>query len=272
MHCNYNLKDVYDIIIVAGQSNAEGLGIGLVHEEYEINENILCMTSDVSDIMDGDNRIITYPDKFLMVNIAKERTTENGKTGDFALTFASEYIRNDFLTNGRKILIIKAALGGTGFYRKQWGKGCPVETRMHEMIEYALSLNEKNRIVAFLWHQGEHDAFEGNAPDNYEKQLRELMETVRKRYHCEDVPFIAGDFCNEWKSKNIEICVPIVNKIKEVFSNEKYGFVETSDLLSNNQKMGNGDDIHFCRESLNILGRRYFQEYCKILGLRTMYK
>lgn len=267
MNNSYNCSDVYDIIIVAGQSNAEGFGIGPVDKEYEVDDNILCMTSEVSDVMDGDERIITYPNKTLAINVAKERITEKGKTGNLGLIFAKEYMKYNLLANGRKILIIKAALGGTGFYRKQWGEGCPVEKRMHEMIEYALSLNEENKIVAFLWHQGEHDAFEGTAPENYKKELYRLMNLVRAKYHCVDVPFVAGDFCNEWKSKNMETCEPIVNKIREVFSSEKYGFVETTDLLSNNQKSSNGDDIHFCRESLYILGRRYFQEYCKILGI-----
>ena len=42
------------------------------------------------------------------------------------------------------------------------------------------------------------------------------------------------------------------------------GFVETSDLLSNNQKTQNNDDIHFCRESLHILGHRYYDAFEKI--------
>ena len=42
-------------------------------------------------------------------------------------------------------------------------------------------------------------------------------------------------------------------------------FVETADLLSNNQKTSNGDDIHFCRESLYILGRRYYEAFEKLI-------
>ena len=265
--CNDEYNCIYDIIVSAGQSNAEGTGHGPVSEEYRINEDILYLSGEVSDVMDGDDRIITYPNKTLTIDVAKERITEKGETGDFALSFAEAYVRNNLLVEGRKILIVRAALGGTGFQRKQWGEGGPLEERMHEMIEYALSLNEKNRVVAFLWHQGEHDAFEGNHPDNYEKQLTLFLNTVREKYSCKNVPFIAGDFCNEWKNKNLEQCIPIVDKIRRVFSREKYGFVETSDLLSNNQKTGNGDDIHFCREALHTLGKRYFEEYCNILGI-----
>lgn len=257
----------YDIIILAGQSNAEGEGRGPVQEEHKVNPDIMQLRTNLSDVMEGDNRIITYPDKTLYVEEAKERDTKEGIKGNFALTFAEEYVKCGMLSKGRKVLIVKAALAGTGFQKKQWGEGCPVEERMHEMIQYALELHPENRIVAFLWHQGEHDAFEGNAPDNYERQLRRLMDRVQNRYDCGNVPFIAGDFCREWKSQNLDICTPILERIQKVFSGEKRGFVETSDLLSNNEKISNGDVIHFCREDLKKLGKRYFEKYCEILGI-----
>ena len=64
------------------------------------------------------------------------------------------------IKEGRKVLIVKTAIGGTGFMRNHWGKGCPMTERAFKMIDYSLSLEENSRIVAVLWHQGEHDAFE----------------------------------------------------------------------------------------------------------------
>ena len=136
---------------------------------------------------------------------------------------------------------------------------------MFELVDYALSLNPENRIVGMLWHQGEHDAFEGNPPDVFEKQLKALITDVKNRYGLPSLPFVSGDFVNDWKSKNIEICAPIVEKIKAVTASEGGLFVETSDLPSNDQKLGNNDDIHFCRESLHILGKRYFDAYSAII-------
>ena len=257
-----NEKLAFDIIIQAGQSNAEGCGIGPVTEEYVPNDKIYCLTGKVSDqILSETERIITYPDKTLTLDIGQERGTDEQKIGELAFTFADAYVKSGLLAEGRKVLILRTALGGTGFKREQWGFGCPVEERMHEIIAYALEMNPENRIVAFLWHQGESDAVEGNTSENYEKQLTAFVENVREKYDCKDIPFIAGDFCNEWKTKNIEICEPIVNVLRKVFSGEKAAFVETSDLLSNNQKTGNGDDIHFCRESLHIMGKRYFESF-----------
>ena len=41
-------------------------------------------------------------------------------------------------------------------------------------------------------------------------------------------------------------------------------YIETADLRSNNQKTGDGDEIHFCREDLQELGRRYFAAYTQL--------
>lgn len=253
--------DKYDIIILGGQSNAEGCGIGPVDKEYEPNSDILYLEAEKTVVVNPEGMHITYKKEPFIIKEAEERLSDDGLLlGDLSLTFAKQYINNGLLHDGRKLLIIRAAIGGTGFKKRQWGLNDKVYLKMLEMTDYALSLNSENKIVAFLWHQGEHDAFEGNAPENYKRQLNSLLAGVRSRYG--EIPFIAGDFVHEWKSKNVSICEPIIKAINEVVAqNNKCGFVETADLPSNNQKIGNGDDIHFCRQSLYVLGERYFEMY-----------
>ena len=53
---------------------------------------------------------------------------------------------------------------------------------------------------------------------------------------------------------------------KVIAENPNCAFIETDTLSSNDEIFHNGDDIHFCRESLHILGRRYFAEYNRIIG------
>ena len=91
-----------------------------------------------------------------------------------------------------------------------------------------------------------------------------MLQSVRARYGV--MPFVAGDFVYDWKDKNIQICEPIIQVIRNVVKEtEKSGFVETDGLLSNDQKIGNKDELHFCRESLYELGRRYFKEFSKVI-------
>ena len=256
-------NEKYDIIIQGGQSNAEGSGIGPVTQEFSPNSNILYLEAKKSVDLVEEGLRIEYFDEPFIIEEAKERVSQDKIIGDFALTFAEDYIKNNRLELGRKLLIIRGAIGGTGFYKGHWGLQDKVYLKLLEMIDYALKLNPENRIVAFLWHQGEHDAFEGNPAENYYKQLTDMLKGVRSRYGT--MPFIAGDFVNDWKSKNLASCEPIVDVIRRVVAeNTRSGFVETSDLLSNNQKTQNGDELHFCRESLYELGRRYYKAFSNI--------
>jgi hypothetical protein len=204
--------------------------------------------------------LIFYADKPLQIVPAQERMVDGEITGDFSLTFAEMYKKAGLLEEDRQLLIVRAAIGGTGFMRKQWGLGNLLHNKLVEMTDYALSLGEDCRVVGFLWHQGEHDAFEKNDPNVFEGQLSTMLTSVRARYG--EMPVIAGDFVREWKQKNIELCEPIIEKIKKVLKEIGVSaFVETGDLPSNNEKTGNGDDIHFCRDSLRILGERYFEKF-----------
>lgn len=250
-----------DIIIQAGQSNAEGMGVGTVENEFVPSSRIYALTAEKTVQHLPENLIITYADKPFCIQPAEERIENGKKVADFSLSFARLYEKN-YLEADRDILIIRAAVGGAGFQKGQWTKDGILYLKMLEMIDYARSLNPENRLVAFLWHQGEHDAFEGNLPERFERQLKNMIVSVRNRYHAQNLPFVTGDFVSEWKNKNLSSCTPIVEKIKKVTTEIGNGaFIETADLLSNNQSTGNGDDIHFCRAAQYELGERYFRAF-----------
>lgn len=250
----------YDIIIQAGQSNAEGTGVGEMENPYIPNDKVYYLTAKKKVAHTPERVVIEFFDEPFVLEVAQERGAGASRVGDFSLYFARDYIEKGFLRDGRKLLIIRAGVGGTGFKKGNWGVNALLYNKLIEMTDYALSLGSENRVVAFLWHQGEHDAFEKNEPKIFETQLFEMVSEIRKRYG--NMPFIAGDFVREWKQKYIELCAPIVEKMKTVVERlQNAGFVETEDLLSNNEKTGNGDDIHFCRDALRILGERYLEEY-----------
>ena len=250
----------FDIIIQAGQSNAEGYGLGAVEKEYIPTDKVWLLDAPKRVTALPDRMDVVYFDEPFILKIADEEVGENGKIGNFGLTFAEEYNKAGLLQEGRAVLIIRAGVGGTGFWRKEWGVGSLLYNKLVELVDYALSLDGDNRVVGLLWHQGEHDSVACNPPENFAASLKEQMLSLRARYG--NMPIVAGDFVNDWKSKNLALCEPIVQKIKEVIAECGRGaFVETADLLSNDQKTGNGDDIHFCRESQHILGRRFFEAY-----------
>ena len=261
--------DCYDIFIQAGQSNAEGTGYGPVTQAYLPDERI-CYLDVVKTVSEQNGRIhVEYADTPFSIKMADEQDRVindiERRVGDFSLTFAKAYINAGMLKQGRKVLIIRTAVGGTGFQRKHWGVDDDLYLKMLQMTDYALSLNPENQLKGVLWHQGEHDAFEGNTPENYRNQLTALVKSVKERYNQPDLPFICGEFAREWKAENIEICEPILQVIKEVAQAQGGRFVETGDLPTNHEATGSDDNIHFCRESLHILGQRYFEAYEDIL-------
>lgn len=259
-----------DIIIIAGQSNAEGNGLGYCGKEI-INPDILQLQELSMNFSEDYSEIFCENEYY--ISVAKESVSAYIKKADISETFANDYIKAGYLQENRKILIVKAAVGGSGFARKQWGVHSGLYKRLLDMTNYALGLNPENRIVAFLWHQGEHDAFENaslSARERYEfyySKLSEMLKDFTARYDKQDFPIICGEFCNEWADKNKVACDAVEKATKDFCSESKrYGFVSSEGLLSNNQKIKNGDDIHFCRASIYDLAERYFSEFQKIKG------
>ena len=183
------------------------------------------------------------------------------------MTFAEEYVKAGYLQKGRKLLIIRTAVGATCFAKKDWGIGGRLYVKLMEMLDYALSLNKNNKIVAFLWHQGESDALDHYDPEQYVKDLKAMIAHFRETYNAQTVPFLSGDFVRHWCElpENREMCDPIRAVCKQVAEETEYGaYIETDGLKSNGQEWGANDYLHFSRESLHILGRRYFDAYKKI--------
>lgn len=252
----------YDIILQAGQSNADGYGHGPAEHPYIPDPRVLYLTA--GDPQAGEY----YPKGEYEIRIAAERPDPDRPgdiLGDFSLGFAQKYVEEGFLAPDRKLLIVRAAVGGTGFLKHYWAVGDPLYERMLRMTDYALSLNPHNRLVGFLWHQGEHEAAFLNDPQRYHDQLLEVIESVKTRYGNRDLPFVCGGFCDQWAQENQPACDQIMAVIRSVAEEAGGLYVETADLRSNDQKTGDGDTIHFCREDLQELGRRYFAGFKKLV-------
>lgn len=264
----------YDIIILAGQSNAEGTGLGDVKQEFVPDERIHSLSDQAIYRFEKDENgkdYLYFKAGEYCVDLLKERVSEGKTYASLAPTFAKKYIEDNKLEKDRKLLVITAGVGGTGFYRPEWGVGNVLFNRLVDLTKAALSLNSENRIVAFLWHQGEHDAYEGREYSYLKKRrchyynLRYQTQTFFDIFNIK-VPFIAGKFCQEWYVKEIGDNISILNAIEDVVADLGGEIVETEDLLSNNQILNNGDDVHFCRQSQYILGERYYEAYKKCLN------
>ena len=264
----------YDIIILAGQSNAEGIGAGDEAMAFQENERImeLCDLQPLAFVPGPDGKDVLSVKKpwDLCLRTAREVGSPIVHAS-FGLYFAEEYVRRGYLAEGRKVLLIRSGVGGTGFSRPEWGKGNVLEERLYDMIDHALKQAD-SKIVAFLWHQGEHDAFENAqfTPDErqayYREKLGDFLARTRARYDIAKVPFIAGEFVHEWWDQNVESCNAILRATRDVCEADGYAGVASSfGLQSNNERHGNKDVIHFCRYACKELALRYFDIFENIL-------
>lgn len=267
-----------DIVILAGQSNAAGCGLGNTEDPFTPDPYIMRLYDPqplpMAEQSNGFEKVaVEYPWKFCL-DVADEELCGDVKRANFGDYFAREYKRRGLLGKGRKILVIRAACGSTGFCSGHWGLTDSLFRRMLDMTDIALSLNDKNRLVALLWHQGEDDAVYSVGTDKekrekiYYRNFRNLVDTFRARYGAFDLPVIAGGFSSEWMKLNAyhkEGAETVIAATKRVLNDVGNGaFADASDLKSNHEETGAIDYIHFSRNSLRILGGRYFGEYLKI--------
>lgn len=242
-------NEQFDIIIQAGQSNSDGTGFGPVEAPWIPTEDVWYLNFD------------------LTMSVAREMVNGNEIQSNYSLSFAREYLNKGRLAEGRKLLILRTSIGGTGFLDHRWGMTDDLYLHMMEMIRTALALNEGNRLVAFLWHQGETDAICGADFDTHYNNLMGLIKSVREEFNVPRIPFVAGDFVQHWKKDNWDICVPVVDAIRAVCRDCGNGvFVESDGLCSNTQEDRDPplpweDTIHFSRRALYTLGQRYFEAF-----------
>lgn len=240
----------YDIIVVAGQSNAQGYGLGPVDAPFVPDDRIQVMPQRVNFF--GGYSIAK----------AEEPLVDGQPIANFWLSFAREYVNAGLLEPGRKLLILQAAVGGTGFLDKRWGLNDDLYQNMLRMIETALALNPGNELKALLWHQGETDANLRSSEATYTTNLTTLVQGVRTKSGAPGLPFVAGDFVAQWELANAEICAPVDAALRAVCGSVgSAAFVETTGLPSNDEDIQNGDTIHFSRGALYELGMRYFEAY-----------
>lgn len=261
----------YDIIILAGQSNAVGFGCGETDYQLKHENRIQELYDDqgicyIQDKEGKDYLPIYRPWKLKLVDAA------DGRKNSLAMRFADEYVEQGCLAEDRKVLLLRCAVGGTGFYNGNWGVGMLLYERMLDMIRYALDLNSENRVVAFLWHQGESDAFERQdwsyeeRRTYYYNNLKPVIEKVRTFCDQPKLPFLCGGLIDDWSQEYRQPCDAVMEATKQVCADVGCAaFADATGLLSNNQKTGNGDNIHFCLDATYTLGERYFARFKAVL-------
>ena len=246
-----NINDIgYDVILLAGQSNAVGRGV-----EYDV----------VFDNINSD-RVYQFPstgtftDTIIPLSQPVQHPTPDpdNKIG-FIYSFVRQYLRS--IPNNRSVLIVPMAVGGTGFVNNRWGVGNDLYVNAITQANKTLNL-PNSRLAAILWHQGESDA--GNSTDvgNYAAKLDATLLGLRQGITgATTTPIILGELSPQWLDGNTNR-INLNNIIKTTPDRISNTAVASSEGLDGNV----GDIIHFNAESQRILGRRYFDRYLTLVS------
>lgn len=237
MQNNFNSFGDFDIILIAGQSNAEGCGRGNKELKYRPHEPIY-----------------RYRELF-GITLADEAKYGLFKRGvGFSQYFGDMYFKDNLLVGNRKLLLLNCAVGGTGFSDNKWGINDCLFLKMIDRINLFKS-NPNNNFVAMLWHQGEQDINANYPIDTYKSDLAKLINLTRKTVGY-DIPFIAGDYTPKWRNvtPNAKAFSDATRELMKEIDNG--AFVETDGLESNKH-----DDIHFSRKGQYELAKRYFVQF-----------
>lgn len=182
----------YDIIIVAGQSNAADYG-GTTPSPatYDFaNPRVLqyaASGSELYNIILGSN-----PLKFPSPDIS------NG-VGP-GMSFAREWVKRVPLN--RSALIVPAAIGSTSLVGGPWAVGGTYYTQTINLANSARSAAGPNsKIVAIIWVQGEGDSVANRTQAEYATAFDAMIAGFRANIvGAANVPVIVGSMTPEWRN------------------------------------------------------------------------
>ena len=277
--------DGCDVILLTGQSNMVGWNGGSESDSSNANPDarVLQWNEATQSI-----ELATDAMNWTTVNPTQNSVRPAGSIGP-ALSFGKAYARS--LLGNRKVLLVPAAAGGTGFYRGNWtppstgvAEGSLV-TNAINIANHAMSVasnGTSTKLAGILWQQGECDvndaSYGGSGPANaYQNSLLGLIDTFRSRItggtvvtggQTTYVPFVVGEMSPQfvhWNNGTVpppplsDIQLQTKASILRVFHalpvlRQSAAWVSSGGLQSNASGAG---DVHFEKDSQRQLGLRY---------------
>lgn len=157
---------------------------------------------------------------------------------------------------GARIGLVPCAEGGSPLSR--WMPKCDLSERALALTRAAL---EHGELRGILWHQGESDS--GNKSDamSYAARLAKVIAHLREQLSAPAVPFLSGELGSFMRAKDDKPYFAVVNDaLRELTATTAlYACVSARELADK------GDEIHFGSLALREFGRRYAQEYLKLV-------
>lgn len=161
---------------------------------------------------------------------------------------------------GCTVGLVPVAVGGTPISAWKRGGCSPWNDQEHpydDAVRRARAALERGQFAAVLWHQGETDAKQKNL--HYADDLKEVIGNFREDLPLSGVPFLCGELGHYLKGGPYDF-PQIDADIRRVVSElPDLGWVSAEGLTDK------GDGLHFSASSAREFGRRYFEEYLRMI-------
>ncbi len=257
------------IIILAGQSNAVGVG----HVKYLPNH---FSETEIKKFYDGYSNILINYNSHDKQSNGFVKTTVNC-TEVSKETIGPEIGIADSLEKrypNQEIFIVKCAFGGTNLYHDWLSPSCrPAETDstehpmgwcydalvkiLHESIDYLKEKGYSPEIRAFCWMQGESDAGNLEQVSNYEKLYDTMLRDLKNTFgmYFDGCVYIDGGISDLWN------CHKEMNAFKAEYakkSDDRF-FIDTIShgLTTKNEPVEEPDIYHYDVDSVIKLGNLF---------------
>ena len=285
--------DAYDVLVLAGQSNAVGVN-SAAGGTYQENPAYEQYASHVFQLSRGDNNPQIVPAVEPLNNQPLNNQVPAGSKG-FAYPFALRYAAAH---PDRKVLIIPAAQGGTNIY--QWNQNpndytingparkqdsTALYNSVRNRVQWVLDQYPGSAVKAILWQQGEADTnllantkanissypFLRTQASGYQQQLETLRANMRKDFNAPCAPFMAGEMTSAYGADDnavLQAKSKITYVTKQVMQNDSCGtsaFVSSGGAASNPGNL-DGGSIHFSAPGQFLMARHYWAAYQNIVN------
>lgn len=276
--------DEYLTFFLGGQSNMDGYGyVNELPDELKIQQDVM--------IFHGNGVFANQPDGGVGVwtKLKPGHGTgfsSNGTVNNYSNRFGSELSFAATISKqfpGKKIAIIKYAVGGTGLHLKTgYGNWSPDFRDGAGNNQYDFALNAINNAYAvsdidgdgtadtlkpagIIWMQGEADAHTSESSANaYLSNLSRLMGLLRAALRKDDVPIVLGKITDsEMGEEDIMPFIKRVHLAQQMFVEQDVcaAYMTQSDSYGYNPK----DAWHYNSAGYVNMGNDFATVYAKLL-------
>lgn len=239
-----------------GQSNAVGADIGAADQGAFEPFGIDAPDPRVFEVSRGARTNFETVPQYKPQILRAPAADDSGGGIGFGQAFGKK--RADMQPGIKRVCISNRAVGGAGLVGLTWDPTTdPVGTDWEAAIDEAAEFLDRNPEFVFagiIWHQGETDVTGGKTRAEYESVLGSLIDMARARLRGGDSSvFLCGSMLKSWRdgtgsANSAEIHAAHANIAT---LRPRCAFVDFDDLSRN------ANDIHFGRDDLRTMGRRY---------------